>query len=263
MARPCRFHRTVDERDGPAPVRSDAGGAGASHTGRGTQHRNLFTRPLQRSDGTALGVVVSCYRPVDHMPLVVHLVHFQRSPLRPYGLDPSFPGNEAKPGHHRSTRTGCTFPFGKWAARSRIVPAAELRQAQVIVSAPTRAAHTLGKVLPWEVLRLRAYTGGTRTDSTSTRPTVNNAVPVQHGCGRSLRPAFAWSPPRKSPTAPAPSTAGDTTSRPTANAMRLTPPLVRMVLVRYAAPAPGDSGGLFSSRACLVSPLCTGLRGRL
>ena len=63
---------------------------------------------------------------------------------------------------HRSTRTGCTFPFGKWAARSRIVPAAELRQAQVIVSAPTRAAHTLGKVLPWEVLRLRTYTGGTR-----------------------------------------------------------------------------------------------------
>src|SRR5699024_11802156 len=44
---------------------------------------------------------------------------------------------------------------------------------------------------------------------------------------------LAWSPPRKSPTAPAPSTAGDTTSRPTAIAMRLTPPLVRMVLVRY------------------------------
>src|SRR5699024_11444288 len=90
----------------------------------------------------------------------------------------------------------------------------------------------------------------------------------QHGSGTGwLRSeptaSLAWSPPRKFPTAPAPSTAGDTTSRPTANAMRLTPPLVRMVLVRYAAPAPGDSGGLFSSRACLVSPLCTGLRGRL
>src|SRR5699024_5140332 len=64
---------------------------------------------------------------------------------------------------------------------------------------------------------------------------------------------LAWSPPRKSPTAPAPSTAGDTTSRPTANAMRLAPPLVRMVLVRYAAPAPGGSGGLFSSRRYLFA----------
>ena len=33
-----------------------------------------------------LGHVVSRYRPVDHMPLVVHLVHFQRSPLCPRGL---------------------------------------------------------------------------------------------------------------------------------------------------------------------------------
>ena len=47
-------------------------------------------------------------------------------------------------GNHRSARTGCTFPFGKWAARSRIVPAAELRQAQVIVSAPTWAARPRG-----------------------------------------------------------------------------------------------------------------------
>src|SRR5699024_6831180 len=130
------------------------------------------------------------------------------------------------------------------------------------------------RVTPSASHRLRTCTGGTRaggrnsvtssssphlhgprrrTDSTSTRPTVNIVVPVQDGCGRSLRPAFAWSPPRKSPTAPAPSTAGDTTSRPTANAMRLTPPLVRMVLVRYAAPAPGDSGGLFSSRRCLFA----------
>ena len=111
----------------------------------------------------------------------------------------------------RSTRTGGILPFGKWAAKcagatsdsgSEVAPAAELRQAQVIVSAPTRAAHTLGKVLPWEVLRLRAYTGGTRTDSTSTRPTVNNAVPVQHGCGRSLRPALLGPHPGNLPRPP-------------------------------------------------------------
>ena len=36
--------------------------------------------------GRAL-LVVSRYRPVDHMPLVVHLVHFQRSPLCSRGLD--------------------------------------------------------------------------------------------------------------------------------------------------------------------------------
>ena len=82
--------------------------------------------------------------PVDHMPLVVHLVHFQRSPLCPRGLQKR---------------------------RRRF-------------SSPDR-------------LRLRAYTGGTRTDSTSTRPTVNNAVPVQDGCGRSLRPALLGPLPRR------------------------------------------------------------------
>lgn len=35
------------------------------------------------------------------------------------------------------------------------------------------------------------------------------------------------------------------------------PPLVRMI-VRDAAPAPGGSGGSFSSRACLIAPVYVG-----
>src|SRR5699024_9928107 len=86
-------------------------------------------------------------------------------------------------------------------------------------------------------------------------PSVNTAVPVQDGLRpeptalRSLPPSPRFYPP--------PLTRLRLVARgvgPRQTAERLTPPLVPVVLASYAAPAPGGSGGSFSSRACLFAP---------
>ena len=194
-------------------------------------------------------------------------------------------------GDHCSTRAGCTShpiwvliaPRSPLYSRGLDGWGIEIPRGCRIVSAPTRCSHRAGQMVGTPTIRLRAYvgrtwsrnrvtpsashrlrtyTGGTRTDSTSTRPTVNNVVPVQDGCGRSLRPALLGPHPGNRPRPPlrlplVTRRVAPCRFRQAANAA----PRARR-RSRYAAPAPGGSGGLFSSRACLILPLCTGPRGK-